>query len=108
MTNESIIPVHPKYAANQKCTLTSRKKVLDCLVAAISARYNQPVDEKTKLGSGGLGLDATMIRTDLYATVVIAVHHAGCQLRSFGPDDIAQCKTVGDVADGVWKDLIAA
>ena len=107
MSNESLLPVHPKYATNQNCKLTSRQKVLACLIFAISARYNQPVDEKTKLGDGGLGLDATMIKTDLYATVVIAVHQAGCQLRSFGPDDIALCKTVGDIADAVWKDLLA-
>ena len=101
------LAVHPKFAAPAECTLTTKNKVRACLTAAISSRYNQPVSDKTKLGDGGLGLDDTMIRTDLYATVVIAVHDAGCQLRTFKPNDIAQCKTVGDVIDKVWSDLIA-
>jgi hypothetical protein len=108
MKKEAPFPPHPKFAINENCTLTSRKKVLNCIIPAISARYNQPVQEKTKLGGGGLGLDPVMIKTDLYATVVIAVHQAGCQIRTFGPNDIAQCKTVGDIADGIWKDLLAS
>lgn len=89
------------------CTLTTKNKVRIALHAAISARYNQPVTDSTPLRGGGLGLDDTAIATDLYATVVYAVHNSGCRLRYFGPQHIVACKTVGNVVDAVWADLSA-
>jgi hypothetical protein len=101
------IPVHPNFAPEDGCTLTTKQKVRECIYPAISARYNKPVQDSTKLREGGLGLDDTMIQTDLYATVVIAVHNAGCQLRTFSPTAIVQCETAGDITDAVWADLMA-
>ena len=79
-----------------------------CLIACISLRYGQEVTEQTELGKNGIGLDDTVIRTDLYATVATAVQECGCKLRHFGPDDLVQCRTVGDAIDNVFTDLIAA
>lgn len=108
MANQTInLTTHPKYAALEQCTLTTKRKVCDCLVEAISVRYNRPVNEKTKIGNGGLGLDDMMIRTDLFATVVIAVHDCGGQLKSTTPDSITQADTIGKIADQVWGDLIS-
>jgi len=106
-SSHGILP-HPLFARVEGCTLTTKDKVRQCIYPAIAARYGKPVTDKTKLGNGGLGLDDITIRTDLYATTVIAVHNAGCKLRSFSPDDIAQCKTAGDITDGIWADLSAA
>ena len=101
------IPVHPDFAPEDGCALTTKQKVRECIYPAISARYNKPVQDSTRLREGGLGLDDTMIQTDLYATVVIAVHNAGCQLRTFSPADIVQCQKAGDITDAVWDDLMA-
>jgi hypothetical protein len=102
------IPAHPRFTKTTRCALTTKQKVRECVYPAISARYNRPVQDNTKLGAGGLGLDDTMIRTDLYATVIIAVSGAGCQIRELSPDEMAQAQSAGDIADLVWNDLIAS
>lgn len=105
---QTIIPVHPAFAEPTACTLTTKQKVRQCIYPAMETRYNyRPIGDGTKLKDGGIGLDDLMIRTDLYATVVIAIQTAGCVLREFSPDTIAQCKKAGDVTNAVWNDLIA-
>jgi hypothetical protein len=104
----TFIPGHPAFPDSPECSLTTKQKVRECIYPAIEVRYNyRPVKDGTKLGAGGIGLDDQMIRTDLYATIVIAVHGSGCTLRTFSPDIIAKCKTAGDITNAIWEDLSA-
>jgi hypothetical protein len=95
------------HAAPAVCQLTTKARVRAALHAAISQRYGMQVNDGSSLRGGGLGLDDTAIATDLYATVVFAVHNAGCRLRYFGPQHIVACKNVGEVVNAVWADLTA-
>jgi hypothetical protein len=93
----------------QACTLTTLPAVHACLHTAISARYGKAVSDTTDLRSpAGLGLDDLAIRTDLYATVVLAVHFAGCRLRFLSPSHLVACKKVGEICALVWADLTHA
>lgn len=99
----------PAAAAAQRCTLTTLPAVHACVHTAITARYGKAVTDATDLRSpAGLGLDDLAIRTDLYATVVLAVHYAGCRLRFLSPSHFVACKKVGEVCALVWADLTHA
>src|SRR6185295_11519432 len=104
---KNLLPVHPDFVDSGGCSLTTKQKVRECIYPAMEARYNyRPVQDNTKLRED-IGLDDQMIKTDLFATIIIAVETAGCKLRKFSPEILVQCKTAGDVTDAVWADLRA-
>jgi hypothetical protein len=102
----SINPLTADQAVPARCALTTKTAVDKAICQAIQDRYSPgQFDDNTDLGDDGLGFDDIFIKTDLYGTVVVAVHDKGCRLLHFGPADIASCKTVGDVVTKVWADL---
>lgn len=87
------------------CELTSRDMVSELVIKVLKDLLDDKnINEETKLGTGGLGLDSTAKR-GLFPHVGVAVHKKGCVLDDAEPSDFADSKTVGDLVDLVWDDI---
>jgi hypothetical protein len=90
------------------CTLLTQKAVQKCTWKALKDEYKLDVTNDTSLRDrSGLALDDEEIRTNTYEVVRDAVIAKGCALTAFGPDQMVDCATVGDIVKAVTDDILS-